>query len=112
VLWKGLVVDVDPVGGGFSPAALPNCVPIKSSLSSGVFFFLPQILHATMNRPAKIAAPPIPTTTPMIVFLVVVLIPLSLSELFPLFIEAALELEAAAADVAELKAAVSVDEEV
>lgn len=28
-----------------------------------------------MNRPAKIAAPPIPTTTPMIVFLVLVLMP-------------------------------------
>lgn len=108
MLWNGFGCG-DPVDG-FSPAALPNLVPIKSSLSSGVFFLRPQILQATMNNPAKMAAPPTPTTTPIIVFLVPVLIPLSLLEP-PLFIEAAAELAAAAELVAEAKAAVSVDEE-
>jgi hypothetical protein len=65
-----------------------------------------------MNRPAKMAAPPMPTTTPIMVFRVVVLMPLSLFELLELFKAAAAELAAAAEDVAELKAAVSVDEEV
>jgi len=94
----------------FSPAALPNRVPIKSSLSSGVFFLRPHILHATMKRPARIAAPPIPTTTPMMVLRVPVLIPVSFLELL-LFVDAAAEFAAAAAEVAALKAEVSVEEE-
>jgi len=38
------------------------------SSSSSAFFFFPQILHATNPNAPSRTAPPIPTTTPMIVF--------------------------------------------
>lgn len=48
--------------------------PIRPSVSS-VAFFRPQILHATTNRAPRTTAPPIPTTTPITVFRVLVDIP-------------------------------------
>jgi hypothetical protein len=53
----------------FSCPALPLLKPISPSLSSS-FFLRPQILHATINRPASTMAPPTPTTTPMTVLFV------------------------------------------
>jgi len=45
------------------------------SSSSSPCFFFPQILHATYAKAPRSAAPTIPTTTPMIVFLEDVLNP-------------------------------------
>lgn len=57
---------------GFSCPVFPKL--INPSLSSE-FFLRPQILNATTPNPAKSIAPPIPTTTPMMVFRVFELIP-------------------------------------
>lgn len=57
---------------GFSCPVFPKL--INPSLSSE-FFLRPQILNATTPSPAKSIAPPIPTTTPMIVFRVFELMP-------------------------------------
>jgi hypothetical protein len=69
VLWNGFEVAAALRLPTFSCAAAPSLYPINPSLSSS-FFFLPQILQATINRPPRMAAPPIPTTTPMIVLFV------------------------------------------
>lgn len=74
MLWNGLVLvvpaaDTLPV---FSCPVFPKL--INPSLSSE-FFLRPQILYATTPNPAKSAAPPIPTTTPIMVFRVLELIP-------------------------------------
>ena len=45
----------------------PGCEPIRSLSSSPICLFLPQILHATIARPPTTIAPPMPTTTPMII---------------------------------------------
>jgi len=60
---------------------LPLRKPISPSSFSSVFLFRPHILHATMSSPARMMAPPTPTTTPMTVFLVLVLMPDDLPEL-------------------------------
>lgn len=76
MLWKGLgcpAAETLPIFSCPCPE-LPARYPIKSSSSSSAFL-RPQILHATTKRPARIAAPPIPTTTPMTVFFVFGLIP-------------------------------------
>ena len=59
-----------------SSGALPNI-----SSSSSVLPFRPQILHATTARAPRSIAPPMPTTTPIIVFFVDLLNP----ELLPSF---------------------------
>lgn len=62
---NGLAVCPDELPT-FSCAAAPSLYPISPSDSSS-FFRRPQIRHATMNKPARIAKPPIPTTTPITV---------------------------------------------
>jgi hypothetical protein len=57
-------------------------LPIKSS-SSASPRFRPQILHATIARPPRRIAPPIPTTTPMMVPFSLELSPDELPELPP-----------------------------
>jgi len=74
VLWKGLgpVVPVPDTLDVFSCPVVPKV--INPSFSSE-FFLRPQILNATTPNPAKRIAPPIPTTTPIIVFRVFELMP-------------------------------------
>jgi hypothetical protein len=74
VLWNGFAGPVALTLPLFSCPLLPPRKPINPSLSSS-FFFLPQILHATIPNPTRIIAPPIPQTTPMIVVLVCLLKP-------------------------------------
>lgn len=65
--------------GAFSRRLEPTAVPalIKSSSSlSGSCLLRPQTLQATKATPARIIAPPTPTTTPMMVFLALLLNPL------------------------------------
>lgn len=69
--------------GAFSRTLEPTAVPafIKSSSSLSLSFrFRNQILQATKATPARIIAPPTPTTTPMIVFFADVLSPLLVVE--------------------------------
>lgn len=65
--------------GAFSRRLEPTAVPalIKSSSSLSLLFLLrPQTLQATKATPARRIAPPTPTTTPMMVFLALLLNPL------------------------------------
>jgi len=64
--------------GTFSRLAVPTAVPalIKSSSSlSRASFLRSQTLHITAAIPRSRIVPPTPTTTPMIVFLALVLRP-------------------------------------
>lgn len=58
----------------FSLGPDPEAWAIKSS-SSLPYRFFPQMRHATIPRPAKRIAPPMPTTTPTIVFFAEELMP-------------------------------------
>lgn len=65
--------------GAFSRRLDPTAVPafIKSSSSLSLLCLLrPQTLQATKATPASRIAPPTPTTTPMMVFLALLLNPL------------------------------------
>lgn len=74
MLWNGL--GVVPEAETLEFFSCPPDPPkfINPSLSSEVFL-LPQILNATTPNPAKMIAPPIPTTTPMMVLRVLLLMP-------------------------------------
>ena len=65
--------------GAFSRRLEPTAVPalIRSSSSLSLLFLLrPQTLQATKATPARRIAPPTPTTTPIMVFLALLLNPL------------------------------------
>lgn len=74
MLWKGFDAPAPVVLPVFSCPELAPPKPINPSLSS-LFFLRPQIRYATTPNPARMMAPPTPTTTPMMVFLVFELMP-------------------------------------
>lgn len=74
MLWNGLV-PVVPAADTLPDFSCPGCPKLINPSLSSEFFLRPQILNATTPNPAKSAAPPIPTTTPIMVFRVFELIP-------------------------------------
>ena len=69
MLWNGFAAPFPELLVDFSCPALPLLKPMSPSLSSS-FFRRPHILNATMARPARTMAPPMPTTTPITVLFV------------------------------------------
>lgn len=106
VLWKGEAVLLAPVVDmGATPTFPTPLVPASWSLKpmrpsfSSPFLRRPQILHAKIPATASTIAPPTPTTTPMMVFLVAVDMP----ELLPLLLPWLLRLAVGVDTVSEVE---------